>query len=309
MEIENIRVLFFGTPLFASRVLEVIYKSGFNICGVITQTTKRAGRGNLSIPSQVKELADKYHLLVYQPVSLNEMITIAKHLNPDIIIVAAYGKLLPPDVVNLPKFGSLNVHGSLLPKYRGASPIPATILNGDHETGTTVMKMTEKLDAGPIISQAKIKIEASDTTESLYQKLAEVGAEEIVRVIPLYISGDIHLHEQNHNQATYCSIIKKGDGLINWHRSAIDIERTTRAFIPWPHAYTNWHGKILKILEAKVVKKILEPGYVIALDKTFYIGCGKDSLEIIKLQLEGKNEMTSKDFLNGYRDLDGTTLS
>lgn len=309
MTADKPRILFFGTPAFGAKVLESLYSFGFNVSGIVTQPTKKGGRGNLLSSSKVKETADKYGLLLYQPSTKNEITSITDHIKPDLIITAAYGQILPPDTLNIPKYGALNVHGSLLPRYRGASPVAATILNGDKETGITIMKMSDNLDAGPIVSQVKIKINPKETTESLYEKLTEAGAEELIRAIPLYVNGDLRPHEQDHNKATYCSVIKKKDGQIDWNRSAVDIERTIRAFIPWPHAFTNWNSRLLKILEADVVEKALEPGYVIALEKSFLVGCGINSLEVTKIQLEGKKETSVADFLNGYRDIDGSTLT
>ena len=309
MRVENIRVLFFGTPLFASKILESLCTFGYNVCGVITQPTKKSGRGALPKPSLVMETASKYSLLVYQPFSNDELFNIVQQIKPDIIVVAAYGRLIPGDVLAIPPYGSLNVHGSLLPKYRGSSPIPAAILNGDKETGITIMRMEEGLDAGPIVSKVKVRLDFTETTTTLYNKLADVGASEIIQVIPPYIAGKINIVPQNENKATYCTIIKKEDGLINWHRSALDIERQIRAFTPWPNAYTQWNGKLLKILEGQVVKKVLEPGNVVALDKSLLIGCGQDSLDVSRLQIEAKKEMSVIDFINGYKIIDEVNLS
>ncbi len=305
---ENLRILFFGTPAFGAKVLEALFSYQFDIVGVITQPAKRSGRGNVIASSKVKETADKRNLLVYQPTSQNEILNITKDLNPDLIVTAAYGKIISADILNVPKFSAINVHASLLPRYRGASPVAAAILNGDTTTGVSIIKMTDQVDAGPVISKVEIKLNETETTEVLYTKLAELGADEVVRIIPLYVGGQLRPKEQEGNKATYCSVIKKGDGLIDWERKAIDIERTIRAFIPWPNAYTYIDGKFLKILEAKVVEKVLEPGNVVVLPESFLVGCGTDSLEIKKLQLEGRNVVTAKEFILGYRDLDGKTL-
>ncbi len=309
MRVENTRVLFFGTPLFASTVLETLYTFGFDVCGVITQPTKKSGRGSLPKPSQVMETANKYKLLVFRPSSNSEIFNIAKQVNPDIIVVAAYGRIIPKEILEVPEYGALNIHGSLLPKYRGPSPIPTAILNGDKESGITIMRMTERLDSGPIVSKVKVHVDPNETTTTLYQKLAEAGANEIVQIIPRFMHNELKITPQNDDNATYCTMIRKEDGLINWHRSAVDIEREIRAFIPWPNAYTLWNDKILKILEGQVVKKVLEPGYVVALNKSLVIGCGKDSINITKLQIEGRNEMIVTDFLNGYKNIDGVNLS
>lgn len=308
MSTEKIRLMFFGTPAFGAKLLAALFDAGFEISAVVTQPTKKGGRGNRPVASKVKEFADSKNLLVYQPTSQSEIIGITKRINPDLVVTGAYGKILPNEVLNIPRFGAINVHGSLLPKYRGASPIPAAILNGDKKTGVTIMKMTDQLDSGPIISQAEINLTQEETTGTLYESLAIIGAEELVRIIPLYIDQVLHPKDQDHNKATYCSAIRKQDGLINWHRSAVDIERTVRAFIPWPHSYTYLDDKLLIILEAKPVEKALEPGYIVVLPNSFLVGCGTDSLEVTKLQLEGKNPVDARDFIHGYRNLDGKTL-
>lgn len=308
MKTRNLKVLFFGTPAFGATILEALCTYNFNVVGVMTQITRQKAPGSIPLPSEVRKVADKHKLLVFQPATDDEIIKTTKHINPDIVIIAAYGKIIPLEVLETPSFGALNVHGSLLPKYRGASPIPAAILNGDKETGITIMKVTKGMDEGPIISQAKIPIKENDTTETLYQKLASIGADELIRVLPLYVDGLLKAKDQNHKQATYCSVIKKENGNIDWLKPAKFIERMTRAYVPWPKTYTYWEDKTLIVTQAKAVTKVLEPGYVLVVDKKLIVGCGKDSLEIYKLQPEGKNELSAAEFINGYKDIDGVTL-
>lgn len=224
MRAEDTRILFVGTPSFASKILINLYQFGFNIAGVITNPPKRSGRGQIENTSDVMKVAQKFSLLVFQPSSKDEFEHIAKEINPDLIVVAAFGEILPDSFLHVAKYGALNVHGSLLPKYRGSSPIPSAILNGDKITGITIIKMTNRVDAGPIISQSKVFIEPKETTASLYEKLAVIGAEELSRVIPLYIEGNLKEKPQDENHATYCDMIKKEFGLIDWRRSALDIE-------------------------------------------------------------------------------------
>jgi methionyl-tRNA formyltransferase len=308
MSNEKSRILFYGTPYFAAKTLETMYTYGLNIAAVITQPDRSSGRGNLVAASAVKKTADRYHILTFQPTSKDELVGTIKQIKPDIAVVAAFGNILPEDVLGMPKFGSLNIHGSLLPKYRGPSPIATAILNGDAETGITIIRMTGKMDAGPIVSQAKIRIAANETTESLYVKLAQLSGEEISRVLPLYLNGEIAIRDQDDSKASYCSLIKKEDGRIDWSRRAGDIERTVRAFIPWPNAYSFWNDRMIKILEAKVSEKALDPGYVVAVGKNLLIGCGEDALEVVKLQMQDRNAMSAEEFLNGNRDIDGATL-
>jgi methionyl-tRNA formyltransferase len=302
------RILFFGTPQFGAQTLEALYTYGFNVAGVITQPDRGSGRGNVLIPSAVKKTAAKYKILLFQPSSKDELLGIVKQINPEISVISAFGNIIPKDILDYPTFGSLNIHGSLLPKYRGPSPIATAILNGDSTTGVTIIKMTERMDEGPIVSQVKIPVDPDETTESLYQKLAQIGGDEICRVLPLYINGQVTLRDQVEAEATYCSLIKKEDGRINWSRRAGDIERTVRAFIPWPNAFAFWGDKMIKILDAKVAEKALDPGFVVALSRSFLIGCGQDSLEVTRVQLEGKDPMEVKEFLNGNRGIDGATL-
>jgi len=281
---------------------------GFNIAAVITQPDRTGGRGKRMTSSEVKIVAEKYNILVFQPTANNELAGIIKQINPDLAVVAAYGNLLPEEILSVPKYGSLNIHASLLPKYRGPSPIATAILNGDAETGITVIKMTGKMDAGPIVSQVRVKIDGEETTESLYQKLAVVSGEEISRVLPIYLGGEIQLRDQDDNKATYCKLIKKDDGRIDWHRRAGEVERAIRAFTPWPNAYTYWNDKMLKILDANVTEKALDPGFVVTIGKSLLVGCGQDALEITRLQLQDRNPMSAEEFLNGNRDFDGATL-
>lgn len=309
MSNEKARVLFYGTPYFAARTLEMMFAYGLNIAGVITQPDRSAGRGKRLSPSAVKELADKYNLLVFQPASNDELIGIIKQINPDIAVVCAYGNILSEEVLNLPQYGSLNIHGSLLPKYRGPSPIASAIMNGDAETGITIIKMIQKMDAGPIVNQSRIKIARDETTASLYLKLAQLSGEEICRTLPLYLAGEIPVRDQDDAHASYCSLIKKEDGRIDWQRKAGEIERTVRAFIPWPNAYTFWQGKMIKILSARVVEKALDPGYVVVVGKNMFVGCGQDAIEILKLQMQDREVITTEDFLNGNRQIDGAILT
>jgi len=280
------KYIFFGTPEFAAIVLEKLINTGYIPEAVICNPDEPVGRKQILTSPPVKRLiANSGQLIeIFQPVNKSGLLAISRKLlaiKPDLAIIAAYGKIIPKEILDIPRYGTLNVHGSLLPKYRGASPIQHAILNGDKETGVTIMKIDEEMDHGNIISNLKTQISKVDTYDSLSQKLAISGAKLLIKIIPDYISGRIKPIEQDHSKATYTKIIKKEDGKIDWSKSAEEIERMTRAFYPWPTAWTTWNGKILKILEAEV--------------------CG-NNLAIKKLQLEGGKILSIREFLNGHKD-------
>ncbi|MFH1392873.1 MAG: methionyl-tRNA formyltransferase [Patescibacteria group bacterium] len=273
------KIVFMGTPEFSVTILEALLDSNYEIVAVITNPDAPVGRKQILTPSPVKILAEKNKIPVIQPEKMRD--------NIDLAIVAAYGKIIPKNILDVPRFGTINVHPSFLPKYRGASPIQNAILNGDKKTGVTIMKLDEEMDHGPILANSELLIANSDTYESLSQKLAIAGAELLIKTIPDYVSGKIKPVEQKHSEATYTKIIKKEDGKINWSKSASETERMIRAFYPWPTAWTIWDGKILKILEAKI---------------------RNGSLEIKKLQLEGGKILPIKEFLNGHKDFNAACL-
>jgi len=274
------KIIFMGTPEFSAVILEALVNSNYEIAAVITNPDAPIGRKQILTPSPVKVLAEKNKIPVIQ---LDEM----RDFNVDLAIVAAYGKIISKNVLDIPRYGMINVHPSLLPKYRGASPIQNAILNGDKKTGVTIMKLDKEMDHGEIISQVETQILGSDTYESLSQKLAILGAELLIKTIPDYTSGKIKPVKQNHAEATYTKIIKKEDGKIDWSKSAIEIERIVRAFYPWPIAWTIWNGKVLKILEARIIG---------------------NKLEIKKLQLGGGKILSIKEFLNGHKDFNVACL-
>lgn len=308
------KIIFMGTPEFSVAILEALINSNYEIVAVITNPDAPMGRKQIFTPSPVKIAAEKNKIPVLQPEKIRNNENLVKQLkkfNIDLAIVAAYGKILPKEILEIPKHGFINVHGSLLPKYRGASPIQSAILNGDKKTGITIMKVDEEMDHGPLLANSKLPIANSDTCESLSQKLAISGAELLIKTIPDYISGKIKPIEQEHSKVTYTKIIKKEDGKINWSKSAEEIERMTRAFYPWPSAYANIKNqkskiknKILKIIEADIsdAQNNHYIGEIFLLNGNLAIKCGKDALIIKKLQLEGGKILTAKEFLNGHKD-------
>jgi len=270
-----------GTPEFGAIILKSLIENDLKPDLVITQPDKPVGRKQIITPPQVKVLAQENNIPVIQPAELKEIIEDIKEMNPDLIITAAYGELIPKEVLDIPKHKTINVHPSLLPKYRGASPIQSVILNGDKKTGVTIMLVDEKLDSGPILSQEEIEIKEKETAKELHDKLATLGADLLIKTIPQWVLGTIEEKEQNEDEATYFNVIEKEDGKIDWKESAETIERKVRAFNPWPGTYTFYNEKILKILEAEVTGT---------------------KLIIKKVQLEGKKPMSFEEFLRGHSD-------
>lgn len=302
----NNKIVFFGTPNFSLPALEALLKEKYDIVLVVTKPDQPAGRNLILSPSPVKVYAKKLGLQIYEQINdLNEYLD---RENPSLGIVVAYGKIIPLNILGMFPFGCLNIHPSLLPKYRGSSPIQSAILNSDLETGVSIIKLDEKMDHGPIVARKSIEISAEETAESLHDKLSQVGAELLINILPDYLSGKITPKPQDESQATYTKIIAKGDGKIDWRKPAKEIERQIRAFYPWPGSFTEFsqNNRVLKIkiISAEVLEK--NPSSVDIVGKLqnvsgrLIVNCGKGSLIINKLQLEGKKEMTDKEFINGY---------
>lgn len=282
------KIIFLGTPEFGAIILEGLVKNNYKPVLVITSPDKPVGRKQILTPSAVKIVAQKYNLpLAYQPEE-------TKKIKPDLIVCAAYGQILSKEVLEIPKYGCLNVHPSLLPKYRGPSPIQTAILNNDKETGVTIFLMDEKIDHGKIVASSKYQIANNVYYQKLEKELAELAIKLLIETIPKWVNNEITPQPQDDSKATYTKTLKKGDGRIDWKKSAEEIERQIRAFSLWPGSFTFWQGKRIKILEAEAVKTPLE--------NKLAIKCGKGYLIIKKLQPEGKKPMSSDDFLRGHHD-------
>lgn len=304
-----------GTPQFAVPVLEGLISSGYRPLAVYTQPDKPMGRGRNPAPSPVKKVALAHGLPVIQPVRLNEPSQLERlsSLKPDVIIVAAFGQILRRQVLELPPFGCLNLHPSLLPRHRGASPIQSAILAGDEETGVSLMLLDEGLDSGPILAQRKIPIQPQDTAESLGEKLSQTGAGLLLETLPGWLSRKITAQPQDESKATYSRPLSKADGEIDWKLSALELSRRVRAFYPWPGCYTFFRGKRLKILEAVPLPgEGLEPGKVITLEPSVSVPVGvvtgRGVLGLCRVQLEGKRGLSTEEFLKGKRDFIGRIL-
>ncbi len=310
------RIIFMGTPEFAVPSLEALIRSTYRLVAVYTQPDRKAGRGQSVAFSPVRQLALSQGLEVVQPDSLKDTGTVEKLAGfaPDLIVVAAFGQILPPEVLALPKFGCVNVHPSLLPQYRGASPIATAILRGDEITGVTIMLLDAGMDTGPILSRKEVPISADDTTGSLAAKLAQVGAQSLMEILPLWIDGRIKPRPQAESQASYSKVITKGDGEMDWRLPALDLWRRVRAFDPWPGCFTWWRGKRLRLIKVVPLHgdRSGEPGKVIALSPpapaTVGVETGDGVLGLLRVQLEGKREMSADEFVRGQRDFIGSSL-
>ncbi len=299
-----LRLIYMGTPEFALAPLKRLLESKEELVAVITQPDRPKGRGQKLTPSPVKKLALEHNLPVLQPESARqpEFIEKVQELNPDLAVVCAYGQILPGELLEAPRLGSINIHASLLPKYRGAAPIPWAILNGEKETGITIMKMVEKLDAGPILLQRAIPIEPTDTTGTLEQKLSHLGAELLMQVIQKIKSGEIEPVPQDDSQASYAPLIKKEQAKINWSEPAEIIWQKIRAFNPRPGAFVGEGNNLVKIWKAEPSEQRGEPGVVLEAHKKWIeVACGEGSLRILELQPAGKKSMSPGAFLAGHR--------
>ncbi len=301
-----------GTPEIAVPSLRALLDHPeFHVVGVVTQPDRKAGRGRKLKPSSVKEAALAAGVeSILQPARLRDpdAFDALAALKPDLIVVAAYGQILRPNVLALPAHGCINVHASLLPRWRGASPITAAILAGDPLTGVTIMQMDEGMDTGPILSQRAEVIRPEDTTGSLGQRLGELGADLLMETLPCYLEGKIRPKPQPEHGVTLCRLVKKEHARIDWTRAAAEIERMVRAYQPWPGAFTTWAGQQLKIGAASVAAGEAEPGRVIPWSKQAAVGTGSGLLLIEKAQLPGKKMLPIEDFLRGRPDFIGARL-
>ncbi len=311
------RVIFMGTPDFAVPCLEQLILNGYPVVAVYTRPDKTAGRGSSLVLSPVKKAALSRQLPVVQPVSLKATEAAAQmnDYQPDIIVVAAYGQILPQPVLDIPRYRCLNLHASLLPKYRGASPVAAAIRAGDEFTGISIMVMEQGVDTGPVLAREPILILPRDTTGSLTTKLSAVAAGLLGDILPRWQRGEITPEPQDDAAATYCKPITKAVGKLDWRLPALDLWRWVRAFQPWPGCFTRWQGKRLEIIEAVPLpgEAKLEPGRVVALTPAgegtvFGIHSGDGILGVLKIQIEGKRAMPAAEFLRGQRQLIGTIL-
>jgi len=312
-----LRIIFMGTAELSCASLEKLTGDPrLQVVAVVTQPDKPKGRELKLQPSAVKILAEKLSLPVLQPLKAREENFMAdlRALKPDLMVVVAYGQILPQSILDLPPHGCLNVHTSLLPKYRGAAPIQWAIANGDAETGVTIMKMDAGLDTGPVLKMRRTPIEATDDSQSLHDRLARLGAEALLETIPDYVAGKIQPQAQPVTGSTYAAKIKKEDGQIDWNSPARQIWNRLRAFTPWPGAFTFLQGgpkpQLLKIWKIEVVEKNGRAGEVLSADKDgIVVGCGAGAVQILELQREGGKRLGAEHFLSGFPIKAGAVFS
>ncbi len=298
------KVVFMGTPDFAVPTLEKIIEAGHEVIGVVTQPDKAKGRGKKVLFPPVKEKALEHNLTVYQPRRAREpeFIEQMRALNPDVMVVVAFGQILPKDILDIPKYGCINVHASLLPKYRGAAPIQWAVINGDAVSGVTTMQMDVGLDTGDMLLKTEVPLAEDETGGSLFDKLSTLGGELLIETLDKIQTGDIHPEKQDDSQAgEYARTLDKALGNVDFSMSAAAIERLIRGLNPWPSAYTFYNGKTMKLWKAEVVPGTdAAPGQIVSVDKqSFTVQTGEGGLRILELQMEGKKRMDAGAFLRG----------
>lgn len=296
------KLIFMGTPDFAVPCLEALITVGHEIAAVFTQPDRPVGRKQIMTPPDVKVCAMKHGLTVYQPASMRggEAMEIIRGIAPDAIIVAAYGKILPKEMLDFPRCGCINVHASLLPKYRGAAPIQWSVINGDAETGVTVMQMNEGVDTGDMLLKRAIPIGIDDTAESMFEKLSALGGEIIVEALDLLERGELTAEQQDDSLSSRAPMLNKEIALIDWTKTGLQVHNLVRGLYSWPIAYTKLNGKKLKIIRTSPCDKTGEPGMILSADP-LTVACSDGSVIIRELQLEGKKRMDAKTFLVGHK--------
>lgn len=305
------RIFFMGTPDFAVPCLQALLDAGHEICGVFTQPDKPKGRGYTLTPPPVKQLALQHGLEVFQPATLKtgEAVSILEEKSPDLIVVVAYGKILPKAILDLPRYGCVNVHASLLPKYRGAAPIQWSVLNGDPVTGVTTMYMAEGLDTGDMLMQSETPIAPNETSGELHDRLSQMGAELMVKTAAALERQTLSRTPQDDGQSCYAEMLHKGLSAIDWQKSAQAVHNWVRGLSPWPCASTIYHGKFLKIHQTTVSDAFSgQPGALTERDGHYFICCGEGAVELLSVQYEGRKRMDAKDFFRGHPFEAGETV-
>ena len=322
---ETIRIVFMGTPDFALPSLTSLHglaaQAGWQLAGVVTQPDRRAGRGKKLVAGPIKTFALEQRLPVLQPERLRQNdapraegqpdpLEWLRMLVPDLIVVAAFGQILPARVLEIPTFGCLNVHASLLPAYRGASPVTAALLHGLTETGVTIMLMDAGMDTGPVLTQARLPVRADDTTASLSERLAARGAALLAETIPGWLAGNVApvVQAELPGDPSVCRLVKKRDGQIDWTLPAARIERMIRAYAPWPAAFTGWKEQNFKLWQGRVITGHAAPGHVVEFNGHVAVGTGDGLLALLTVQPAGKKSMPVATFLNGAPDFVGSRL-
>jgi len=298
----QLRTVFMGTPEFACATLEGLLAAGVDLVGVFTQPDRPSGRGNKLTPPPVKRLAEQHGIPVYQPQRLRrpEAVEQLRQLEPDLVVVVAYGQILPREVLEIPRYGCINVHASLLPRYRGAAPINKAIVDGERETGITTMLMDEGLDTGDMLVKRSLDIGPDETAGELHDRLAELGRETLEETLRLLCAETLVAQKQDDALSCYAPMLKKSDGQIDWSRPARDLHNQVRGLSPWPGAFTSLNGEVLKVAVTRVIEGHGVPGEVLAADgQGVVVACGRQALALGALQLPGKRMLPAGDFLRG----------
>lgn len=310
-----IRIVYMGTPDFAVEPLEAIIKAGYEVAAVVTQPDKQKGRGKEVKMTPVKECALRHGIPVFQPVKIKEPEAVAEleKYQADLFVVAAFGQLLSEEILNMPEYGCINIHASLLPAYRGAAPIQWAVLNGEKESGVTIMQMDKGLDTGDMLLKRSVELSPKETGDSLHDKLMHLGAELIVEALSKLEKGELVPEKQKDELSSYAKKLTKAMGQIDWSKDAVSLERWIRGLNSWPSAYTFFGGKTLKIWEAQVTEENgaqkAEPGQVVSVSReSFTVACSQGALQILSLQLEGKKRVSTREFLLGYQVEPGMIL-
>lgn len=296
------KIIFMGTPDFAAASLEALIASRHEIQAVVTQPDKPKGRKGELTPSPVKVIAKREGIKVYQPLKVRdeEFVKTLRAYNPDVMVVVAFGQIIPLSILKMPKYGCVNIHGSLLPKYRGAAPIQWAVLDGEKETGITTILMDEGIDTGDILLKKTIKIDTDETSGSLFDKLMALGAETILETLDELEKGNLTPTKQGESPTAYAKMLTKAMGLIDFTKPAKELDCFVRGMDPWPSAYTLLSGKTLKLWKVRAVEGSGKAGSVIDIGKeSFTIACGEGAIEVLEVQLEGKKRMSAGDFLKG----------
>lgn len=311
MKIQDLKIIFMGTPEFSETILEKLIAEKYNIISVYTQSDKKVGRKQITTKSPVKALAEKNNIPVFTPEKLKPEIENIRTQYPDLIIVAAYGKIIPQEILDIPKFKCINIHPSLLPKYRGASPLQNALLNGETITGTTIMLMTQEVDAGDILAQVKIEIDPLEKLPEFSQRMSRESATLLLKTLPNWIESKIQPQKQDKEKATFCQMLNKEDGKIDWNKSAQEIFNCYRAFYPWPGIFTFWNEKRIKLNKISLAKNLdhtLKTGQVFQKEKLIAVQAKNGIIILEEIQIEGKPNLEIKSFINGYSNFIGTIL-
>lgn len=301
---KHMRVVFMGTPEFAIPTFEGLIESGVKLVGVFTQPDRPKGRGRKLEASPVKQLALEHNLPVFQPQRLRDKDAVkqVRALHPELIVVVAYGQILPQDVLDIPKHGCINVHASLLPRHRGAAPINKAIMEGDPITGVTTMQMDAGLDTGDMLVKKSLSIFPNENAGELHDRLAQLGREGMEETLARLCAGTLTPEKQDDSVSSYAPMLKKADGLIDWSLSAISIHNQIRGLYPWPGTFTYLDGEVLKVAESRIAKDNGSPGEVLKAEANqVLVACGVGALELRKLQLPGKKMLPAADFLRGVK--------